>query len=58
MDSQLEPDIKNEATNEIRCQYLSAAKARAKLDWKPLFQMEDGLQRTIGWYRDFFKSKQ
>ena len=58
MDSQLEPDIKNEATNEIRCQYLSAAKARAKLDWKPLFQMEDGLQRTIEWYRDFFKSKQ
>jgi CDP-glucose 4,6-dehydratase len=53
MGSDLEPDIKNEATNEIRCQYLSAAKARERLGWKPLFQMEDGLTRTIDWYRAF-----
>jgi CDP-glucose 4,6-dehydratase len=57
MDSRLEPDIKNEATNEIRCQYLSSAKARAKLGWQPLFQLEDGLRATIQWYGDFFRSK-
>jgi CDP-glucose 4,6-dehydratase len=52
MDSTLEPDIRNEASNEIRCQYLSAQKARTVLAWKPEFQLEDGLRRTIGWYRD------
>lgn len=53
MESGLEPDIRNEATNEIRHQYLSAAKAREQLQWSPLFSLEQGLQRTIGWYRDF-----
>lgn len=56
MHSELEPDVRNEATNEIRCQYLSAAKARAKLGWQPLFQLEDGLERTINWYRTFFST--
>ncbi len=54
MGSDLEPDVRNEATNEIRCQYLSAAKAREKLGWRPRFQMEEGLRLTIDWYRAFF----
>ena len=33
MGSDLEPDVRNEATNEILHQYLSAAKARAELGW-------------------------
>lgn len=53
MNSSLEPDIRNEASNEIRCQHLSAARARRVLGWQPLFTLEEGLQRTIGWYRDF-----
>jgi CDP-glucose 4,6-dehydratase len=53
MDSDLEPDIRNEASNEIRHQYLSAAKAR-ELGWRPAFTLEEGLQRTIDWYRAFF----
>ncbi len=54
MDSDLEPDIRNEATNEIKCQYLTAAKAREKLGWQPLFKLDDGLRLTIDWYRGFF----
>jgi CDP-glucose 4,6-dehydratase len=54
MNSDLEPEIRNEATNEIRCQYLSAAKAREMLGWKPMYQLEEGLGRTIDWYRRFF----
>jgi CDP-glucose 4,6-dehydratase len=54
--SDLEPDIRNEATNEIRCQYLSAAKARERLGWQPVFPLEEGLSRTIDWYRSFFSS--
>ena len=53
MDSDLEPDIRNEATNEIRHQYLSAARAREVLGWKPLFTLDRGMQQTIEWYKDF-----
>lgn len=53
MKSELEPDIRNEATNEIRHQYLSAQKAREQLGWKPLFTLDEGLNRTIDWYRNF-----
>jgi CDP-glucose 4,6-dehydratase len=54
MDSRLEPEVRNEASNEIVHQYLSSQKARERLGWKPLFDLEEGLRRTIRWYRDFF----
>jgi CDP-glucose 4,6-dehydratase len=54
MDSTLEPEVRNEATNEIRHQYLSAAKARETLGWQPLYSLEQSLELTINWYRDFF----
>lgn len=53
MGSDLEPDVRNEASNEIRHQYLSAERARCLLKWSPLFTMEQGLSRTIQWYREF-----
>lgn len=52
MGSSLEPLVRNEVTHEIRSQYLSAARARAELGWRPLFGLDDGLRRTIAWYRD------
>lgn len=55
MDSNLAPDIRNEAINEIPHQYLSAAKARRQLGWRPLFTLEEGLKLTIEWYRKFFE---
>jgi len=54
MQSPLEPDVRCEASNEIRHQYLSAAKARSLLDWQPLFDLDEGLRRTIAWYQEFF----
>jgi CDP-glucose 4,6-dehydratase len=53
MRSELKPELRNEATNEIRDQFLSAAKARDLLGWQPRFTLEEGLQRTIDWYRNF-----
>lgn len=53
MDSDLEPEVRNEATNEIRQQYLDATRARNILGWRPLFSLEEGLRRTIEWYKDF-----
>ena len=54
MDSTLKADIRNEVQNEIRHQYLSAEKARRVLNWNPLFTLDDGLAKTIDWYREFF----
>lgn len=57
MGSDLEPEIRNEATNEIRHQYLSAARARRLLGWSPQFDLDTGLRRTIAWYGDFFAQR-
>jgi len=53
MDSSLVPDVRNEASNEIRNQYLSAEKARRVLNWAPSYTLEDGLEQTIRWYTSF-----
>ncbi|HTQ45573.1 MAG TPA: GDP-mannose 4,6-dehydratase, partial [Polyangiaceae bacterium] len=53
MKSPLEPDVRAEARNEIQHQWLSAAKARRVLGWTPHFTLDEGLDRTIAWYRDF-----
>lgn len=57
MGSRLEPEIQNVVNNEIQRQYLSAQKARLELNWTPLFSFETGLQKTIDWYKDFFKDE-
>ena len=53
MNSKNAPEVRNEATNEIRHQYLTAAKARRVLGWQPLFTLDEGLRRTIDWYKEF-----
>jgi CDP-glucose 4,6-dehydratase len=53
MQSPLEPDVRAEARNEIQHQWLSAAKARRMLGWAPRFTLDEGLDRTIAWYREF-----
>jgi CDP-glucose 4,6-dehydratase len=53
MGSPLAPDVRNEASNEIRAQYLSAKRARQVLNWAPLFSLDEGLGRTISWYKEF-----
>ena len=55
MQSNLEPEIRNMASHEIKHQYLSAAKARDMLGWKPLYTMEKGLDKTVKWYWEFLK---
>ncbi len=53
MDSSLQPKILNEASHEIRRQYLSASRARTMLQWSPLFTLGQGIERAIAWYREF-----
>ncbi len=54
MHSDLTPIVRNEASHEIRRQYLSAVKARNVLGWRPLFTLDEGLQKTCEWYRRLF----
>ena len=56
--SDLKPEIRNQASNEIRAQHLSAAKAREALGWRPLFDLKEGLALTIDWYREFLRNGQ
>ena len=51
----LEPTILNEASGEIKHQYLSAVKARKVLGWQPQYSLEEGLKETVSWYKEFFK---
>src|ERR1700691_3116226 len=53
MKSSLRPEVLNQASNEIRHQFLSAARARTVLNWQPQFTLESGLDRTLEWYREF-----
>jgi CDP-glucose 4,6-dehydratase len=55
MGSSLKPEVRNESSNEIREQHLSAAKARRMLGWSPLFNLDEGLALTIDWYREFLR---
>ena len=54
MGSDLQPDVRNEASNEIRDQYLDASKARTMLGWAPAFTFEASLRATIDWYTRYF----
>lgn len=53
MESDLRPEILNQASNEIRNQFLSSQKAREVLNWTPERNFEEALRSTIDWYRSF-----
>jgi CDP-glucose 4,6-dehydratase len=55
----LKPDIrgKNVGHAEIDRQWLDATKARELLGWKPNVSLEEGLSRTIDWYREYLELK-
>jgi CDP-glucose 4,6-dehydratase len=52
----LAPRILNEASHEIREQYLDCTKAREMLGWEPTYTTERGLQETIDWYSRYLES--
>lgn len=52
----LKPDIRGKDTGhaEIDRQWLDATKAKEALGWEPKVGLEEGLSRTIDWYREYF----
>jgi len=49
----VEPDIRGTGTpdGEIDRQYVDASKLRALTGWEPRVDLEEGLRRTLDWYR-------
>jgi CDP-glucose 4,6-dehydratase len=52
--SRIEPIIRDDTRTEIRHMHLSSEKARTRLGWNPRFGFEEGLRRTVAWYRQHF----
>lgn len=50
----LRPVVLNQANNEIPHQYLKSELARRVLGWRPTFDLQVGLDRTVDWYRGYF----
>jgi CDP-glucose 4,6-dehydratase len=50
----VEPDVRGEGNpeGEIDCQYVDSAKIRTAVGWAPEVALEEGLRRTIDWYRE------
>lgn len=53
----LQPVILGTAQAEIRAQSLDAGKAARLLDWEPRYNLEDGLEATVAWYRSFMRDR-
>ena len=51
MNSNLTPEILNQVSHEIPVQALNSGKAISLLNWKPLFGFEEGVKKTIEWYK-------
>jgi CDP-glucose 4,6-dehydratase len=48
------PDVRGSGTpdGEIDRQYVDASKLRTLTGWEPRIDLDEGLRRTIGWYRE------
>lgn len=53
----MKPVVLNQASNEIKHQYLSAKKAREMLGWESKYDIDDALKETIAWYKELFKAE-
>lgn len=52
--TKIDPNIKNTAKCEIDIQFLNSNHIRS-LGWKPEFDFEKGVNKTIDWYYDYFR---
>ena len=57
-EGKLQPDVQlqTKIAGEIDAQYLSAAKAETRFGWKAEVSLDEGLHRTIDWYRSWVRT--
>ena len=51
------PVVLNEATGEIKDQYLDSTKAREVLGWHARVSLQDGLKKSFSWYSNLLNGK-
>jgi CDP-glucose 4,6-dehydratase len=51
----LKPVVLNQASHEIAKQYLASEKAHRLLGWRAQHSLDQGLRKTLAWYREFFQ---
>ncbi|MFH0979298.1 MAG: GDP-mannose 4,6-dehydratase [Candidatus Woesearchaeota archaeon] len=52
---EFKPTVLGQAKNEIDRQFLDSNKAKRILNWAPRYSLDDGLKKTIQWYKNYFK---
>ncbi len=57
MGTDLDPDVRGQASNEIDRQFLSSKKAHDLLGWVPRYSLDEGLAATVDWYRTFMEAE-
>jgi CDP-glucose 4,6-dehydratase len=55
-DTGVEPEVRGTGTpaGEITRQWVDSSKLRAASGWAPAVSLEDGLRRTVQWYRELW----
>lgn len=48
--------IENPRPSEIKAQYVSFKKAEKILSWKPRTEIDEGLRKTMSWYKEYFNA--
>ena len=53
----VDPEIQNTAKSEIKDQHLDSSKAKSVLGWESNVTLEDGLKKTVNWYKAYLAGK-
>ena len=53
--SRVKPIYSKNKSDEIQSQYLSSAKLKRAVGWKPKVNLAEGIRRTVSWYQEFLK---
>jgi CDP-glucose 4,6-dehydratase len=53
----VDPEIQNTAKSEIKDQHLDSSKAKSVLGWESKVTLEDGLEKTVKWYKAYLAGK-
>ena len=57
LSSDLAPIVQGDNKGEIKAQYLNPSKASSLLGWKAQFGLEEGLNKTISWYKNYLETQ-
>ena len=55
--NQIKINIKNSSIKEIYSQKLNYKKISKELEWEPKINLDEGLKKTIKWYKKFHHKK-